>query len=145
MKTMFALGNIGFECSAILGGVWNDRRGCSPFKPNGHHVQHEYDSGRTTQAIERSTRPRRFVDRMVSAFSSGTLARVDENLAVLSQFYLRVGGSLDPEPDPQSPFDAFIPRGKAPAYGRAGVRACFTARPSLAGIATSSSLLMSKT
>lgn len=38
------------------------------------------------------------------------------------QFYLRVGGSLDPEPDRQSPFDAFISRGSAPAYGRAGLR-----------------------
>ncbi len=37
-------------------------------------------------------------------------------------FYLSVGGSLDPEPDPQSPFDAFVPRGNAPAYGGAGVR-----------------------
>ena len=38
------------------------------------------------------------------------------------QFYLQVGGTLDPEPDPQSPFDAFLPRGSAPAYGRSGVR-----------------------
>ena len=38
------------------------------------------------------------------------------------QFYLQVGGSLDPEPDSQSPFDAIMPRGQAPAYGRAGVR-----------------------
>jgi hypothetical protein len=40
----------------------------------------------------------------------------------LWQFYLRVGGSLDPEPDPQSPFDAFLPRGAAPAYGRTSLR-----------------------
>ena len=40
----------------------------------------------------------------------------------LWQFYLQVGGSLDPEPDPQSPFDSVLPRGKAPAYGRAGLR-----------------------
>lgn len=38
------------------------------------------------------------------------------------QFYLRVGGSLDPEPDSQSPFDSVIPRGSAPAYGRSSVR-----------------------
>ena len=38
------------------------------------------------------------------------------------QFYLRVGGSLDPEPDPQSPFNAFVPRGSAPAYGKSGLR-----------------------
>jgi hypothetical protein len=42
--------------------------------------------------------------------------------AVLWQFYLEVGGSLDPEPDSQSPFDAVMPRGKAPAYGRPGLR-----------------------
>lgn len=40
----------------------------------------------------------------------------------LWEFYLRVGGSLDPEPDHQSPFDAFMPRGSAPAYGRTGLR-----------------------
>lgn len=40
----------------------------------------------------------------------------------LWQFYLQVGGSLDPEPDSQSPFDAFIPRGSAPAYGRTSMR-----------------------
>lgn len=38
------------------------------------------------------------------------------------QFYLQVGGSLDHESDPQSPFDAFLPRGKAPAYGRSSMR-----------------------
>jgi hypothetical protein len=38
------------------------------------------------------------------------------------QFYLQVGGSLDPEPDSQSPFDPVMPRGQVPAYGRAGVR-----------------------
>ncbi len=40
----------------------------------------------------------------------------------LWQFFLSVSGSLDPEPDPQSPFDAFLPRGTAPAYGRSGLR-----------------------
>ena len=40
----------------------------------------------------------------------------------LWQFYLQVGGSLDPEPDSQSPFNAFMPRGTPPAYGRAGLR-----------------------
>ena len=38
------------------------------------------------------------------------------------QFYRQVGGTLDPEPDSQSPFDAVMPRGQAPAYGGAGVR-----------------------
>lgn len=40
----------------------------------------------------------------------------------LWQFYLAVGGSLDPEPDSQSPFDAFMPWGSAPADGRSGLR-----------------------
>ncbi len=40
----------------------------------------------------------------------------------LWQFFMTVRGSLDPEPDPQSPFDAFLPRGTAPAYGRSGLR-----------------------
>ena len=40
----------------------------------------------------------------------------------LWQFYLRIGGSLDPEPDSQSPFDAFLPPGSAPAYGGTGLR-----------------------
>ncbi len=38
------------------------------------------------------------------------------------EFYLPVRGSLDPEPDHQNPFDAFLPRGLAPAYGRSGLR-----------------------
>ena len=49
------------------------------------------------------------------------LQRWQESMKIW-QFYLQVGGSLDPEPDPQSPFDAFIPRGKAPAYGRSSLR-----------------------
>ena len=40
----------------------------------------------------------------------------------LWQFFLAVGGSLDPEPDPQSPFNDYVPRGSAPAYGRPGLR-----------------------
>ena len=40
----------------------------------------------------------------------------------LWQFFLTVKGSLDPEPDPQSPFNDFLPWGKAPAYGRSGLR-----------------------
>jgi hypothetical protein len=40
----------------------------------------------------------------------------------LWQAYLALGGSLDPEPDTQSPFfDARSPRSR-PAYGRTGVR-----------------------
>jgi hypothetical protein len=41
----------------------------------------------------------------------------------LWQTYLALGGSLDPEPDTQSPFfDAHAPRPR-PAHGRSGVRA----------------------
>jgi hypothetical protein len=40
----------------------------------------------------------------------------------LWQFYLAMGGSLDPEPDSQSPFDADYSPGPVPADGRPGVR-----------------------
>ena len=40
----------------------------------------------------------------------------------LWQFFLRVGGSLDPEPDCQSPFDADCAQGSVPADGRSGLR-----------------------
>ena len=42
--------------------------------------------------------------------------------AKLWQFYLEAGGSLDPEPDSQSPFDSVMPRSTPPAYGRPGLR-----------------------
>lgn len=37
-------------------------------------------------------------------------------------FYLEVGGSLDPEPDTQSPFYTAVEECSVPADGRAGVR-----------------------
>jgi hypothetical protein len=40
----------------------------------------------------------------------------------LWEFYLSVGGSLDPEPDSQSPFYVDEAPGAIPAYGGAGVR-----------------------
>jgi len=40
----------------------------------------------------------------------------------LWDFYLSVGGSLDPEPDPESPFDDGSPPGPCPADGRPGLR-----------------------
>ena len=49
------------------------------------------------------------------------MERWDES-SKMWQFYLQIGGSLDPEPDPQRPFDAFMPRGAAPAYGRSSLR-----------------------
>ena len=36
--------------------------------------------------------------------------------------FIALGGSLDPEPDPQSPFYAAFEWGEEPADGRAGVR-----------------------
>jgi hypothetical protein len=36
--------------------------------------------------------------------------------------YLLIGGSLDPEPDPQSPFYDGSPPGPRPVDGRAGLR-----------------------
>jgi len=38
------------------------------------------------------------------------------------EFYLDAGGSLDPEPDSQSPFDSLYPRRAAPADGGTGLR-----------------------
>ena len=40
----------------------------------------------------------------------------------LWQFYLAAGGSLDPEPDPQSPFFFSEDLGPGAAHGRPGVR-----------------------
>lgn len=36
--------------------------------------------------------------------------------------YLAMGGSLDPDPDPTSPFDDAEASSAGPAYGRAGLR-----------------------
>lgn len=49
------------------------------------------------------------------------LERMQESMK-LWQFYLDAGGSLDPEPDSQSPFDAVMPHGTPPAYRRSGLR-----------------------
>ena len=40
----------------------------------------------------------------------------------LWSFYLAAGGSLDPEPDSQSPFDIAFSRSEISAHGRPGVR-----------------------
>ena len=37
-------------------------------------------------------------------------------------FYLEIGGSLDPEPDSQSPFNIGDPQRSVPAYRRPGLR-----------------------
>jgi hypothetical protein len=49
------------------------------------------------------------------------LERMQESTK-LWRFYLEAGGSLDPEPDSQSPFDAVMPRSTPPAYRRSGLR-----------------------
>ena len=54
-------------------------------------------------------------------YSMTPLERWNQSL-VLWQFFLRVGGSLDPEPDSQSPFDPYLERGQVPADGGAGLR-----------------------
>jgi len=40
----------------------------------------------------------------------------------LWSFYLAVGGSLDPEPDSDSPFDSFYTQRARPVDGRSGLR-----------------------
>jgi hypothetical protein len=40
----------------------------------------------------------------------------------LWEHYLQIGGSLDPEPDTESPFYDGLPPGPCPADGRPGVR-----------------------
>ena len=54
-------------------------------------------------------------------YSISPLERWHES-AKLWQFYLEAGGSLDPEPNSQSPFDSVMPCSTPPAYGRPGVR-----------------------
>lgn len=40
----------------------------------------------------------------------------------LWEFYLSIGGSLDPEPDSESPFDSLYPRRPSTPDGGTGVR-----------------------
>jgi len=49
------------------------------------------------------------------------IERMHESMK-LWRFYLDAGGSLDPEPDSQSPFDTVMPHGTPPAYRRSGLR-----------------------
>jgi hypothetical protein len=73
------------------------------------------------QRIQRLNEARDQEDSWTEWYRLTPLERWEESKK-LWQFYLQVGGSLDPEPDSQSPFDAFMPRGSAPAYGRSSVR-----------------------
>ena len=49
------------------------------------------------------------------------IQRFEESEKLFAQ-YLTMGGSLDPDPDPQSPFDDAPSSGAGVAHGRAGVR-----------------------
>lgn len=76
---------------------------------------------KSTDALMKRPDPRDDEDSWREWYCLTPLQRWHESMKIW-QFYLQVGGSLDPEPDPQSPFDAFLPRGQAPAYGRSGMR-----------------------
>ena len=49
------------------------------------------------------------------------IERFRESEKIFAQ-YLAMGGSLDPDPDPPSPFYDAETSGAGPAYGRAGLR-----------------------
>lgn len=73
------------------------------------------------ERLERLEAARNDDDSWLEWYRLSPLERWEES-SKMWQFYLQIGGSLDPEPDPQSPFDAFMPRGSAPAYGGTGLR-----------------------
>lgn len=78
----------------------------------------ESDKDQNAKALEEA---RNDVESWPEWYSQSPLERWFES-AKLWQFYLEAGGSLDPETDSQSPFDAAMPHGTAPAYGRSGMR-----------------------
>ncbi len=81
-----------------------------------------YDGGMTPEErLARLEEARNDDDSWTEWYRMSPLERWDES-SKMWQFYLQIGGSLDPEPDPQSPFDSFMPRGSAPAYGGTGLR-----------------------
>jgi len=71
--------------------------------------------------LKRLEEARNDVDSWKERYRLTPLERMQESMK-LWQFYLQAGGSLDPEPDSQSPFDSVMPRSTAPAYGRPGLR-----------------------
>lgn len=71
--------------------------------------------------LERLEDARNDTDSWMEWYRLTPLERWRESMK-LWQFYLQTGGSLDPEPDSQSPFDPYMPRSTPPAYGRAGMR-----------------------
>jgi hypothetical protein len=73
------------------------------------------------QRIKRLEEARNEADSWTEWYRLTPLERWRESMK-LWQFYLQAGGSLDPEPDSQSPFDAVMPRSTPPAYGRPGLR-----------------------
>ena len=74
-----------------------------------------------TAELSRKREARNDAESWPEWYSMSPLERWNES-AKLWQFYLEAGGTLDPEPDSQSPFDAVMPHGTAPAYGRPGMR-----------------------
>ena len=86
------------------------------------HADSAYNECMTpAQRLERLTEARDHEDSWVEWYRLTPQERWEESKKIWL-FFLQVGGSLDPEPDSQSPFDAVIPRSPAPAYGRSSVR-----------------------
>lgn len=80
-----------------------------------------YNAGMSETQHNRFTKACDHEDSWQEWYALTPLQRWQESMKIW-QFYLQVGGTLDPEPDSQSPFDAFMPRRKAPAYGGTGLR-----------------------
>ncbi|MFO0914860.1 MAG: hypothetical protein U0795_18015 [Pirellulales bacterium] len=76
---------------------------------------------RDEERLRRLEEAREEADSWLEWYRLTPLERWQESMK-LWQYFMYAGGSLDPEPDSQSPFDAFMPRGAAPAYGRSGLR-----------------------
>ena len=73
------------------------------------------------ERLKRLEEARNDIDSWTEWYRLTPLERMRESMK-LWQFYLQAGGSLDPEPDSQSPFDAFMPRSTPSAYGGPGMR-----------------------
>ncbi len=73
------------------------------------------------QRLQRLEDARNDTDSWMEWYHLTPLERWYESMK-LWQFYLQAGGSLDPEPDSQSPFDSVMPRSTPPAYRRPGLR-----------------------
>jgi hypothetical protein len=72
------------------------------------------------QRLERLAEARNDSDSWKEWYRLTPIERMNESMK-LWRFYLEAGGSLDPEPDSQSPFNDVMPHGTAPAYRRSGL------------------------